>query len=56
MVHDRASKELSGKYNYPKKKGIKSECSRLMEHGSMRSCRGVDIQRLMNAKRATRAE
>src|SRR5438876_8513920 len=41
-------------YNYPKKKGIKDECSRLLEASTMKSRRGFAIQRLMNSKASTR--
>src|SRR5438874_10713693 len=43
-------------YNYPKKKGIKDECSRLLEASTMKSRRGFAIQRLMNAMRQAHAE
>src|SRR5699024_7846855 len=42
-------KNMRDKYNYPKKKGIKDECSRLLEASTMKSRRGFAIQRLMNA-------
>src|SRR5437660_2908078 len=42
-------------YNYPKKKGIKDECSRLLEASTMKSRRGFAIQRLMNAMRQAHA-
>src|SRR5438876_6756534 len=35
----------SNQYNYPKKKGIKDECSRLLEASTMKSRRGFAIQR-----------
>src|SRR5690554_7708657 len=43
-------------YNYPKKKGIKDECSRLLEASTMKSRRGFAIQRLMNAMRQAHAD
>src|SRR5437762_2981786 len=42
--------------NYPKKKGIKDECSRLLEASTMKSRRGFAIQRLMNAMRQAHAD
>src|SRR5258708_543820 len=41
---------------YPKKKGIKDECSRLLEAPTMKSRRGFAIQRLMNAMRQAHAD
>src|SRR5207237_5739616 len=41
---------------YPKKKGIKDECSRLLEASTMKSRRGFAIQRLMNAMRQAHAD
>src|SRR5256885_10418118 len=38
-----------------KKKGIKDECSRLLEASTMKSRRGFAIQRLMNAMRQAHA-
>src|SRR5205823_12248562 len=46
----------SDEYNYPKKKGIKDECSRLLEASTMKSRRGFAIQRLMNAMRQAHAD
>src|SRR5206468_863082 len=43
-------------YNYPKKKGIKDECSRLLEASTMKLRRGFAIQRLMNAMRQAHAD
>src|SRR5437867_4478265 len=40
----------------PKKKGIKDECSRLLEASTMKSRRGFAIQRLMNAMRQAHAD
>src|SRR5690554_7211621 len=39
-----------------KKKGIKDECSRLLEASTMKSRRGFPIQRLMNAMRQAHAD
>src|SRR5688572_31227915 len=39
-----------------KKKGIKDECSRLLEASTMKSRRGFAIQRLMNAMRQAHAD
>src|SRR2546430_575020 len=36
-------KDISDEYNYPKKKGIKDECSRLLEASTMKSRRGFAI-------------
>src|SRR5437867_5327157 len=33
-------KDIRDEYNYPKKKGIKDECSRLLEASTMKSRRG----------------
>src|SRR5207249_2812784 len=42
--------------SYPKKKGTKDECSRLLEASTMKSRRGFAIQRLMNAMRQAHAD
>src|SRR5699024_4487655 len=49
-------KDICDEYNYPKKKGIKDECSRLLEASTMKSRRGFAIQRLMNAMRQAHAD
>src|SRR5262249_12485466 len=49
-------KDMRDEYNYPKKKGIKDECSRLLEASTMKSRRGCAIQRLMNAMRQAHAD
>src|SRR5207247_7798747 len=49
-------KDIRDEYNYPKKKGIKDECSRLLEASTMKSRRGFAIQRLMNAMRQAQAD
>src|SRR5262249_60363989 len=43
-------------FRSPKKKGIKDECSRLLEASTMKSRRGFAIQRLMNAMRQAHAD
>src|SRR5699024_11794538 len=53
---DRPLKDIRDEYNYPKKKGIKDECSRLLEASTMKSLRGFAIQRLMNAMRQAHAD
>src|SRR5258708_24107583 len=40
-------KDIRDEYNYPKKKGIKDECSRLLEASTMKSRSGFAIQRLI---------
>src|SRR5947208_12737781 len=47
---------MRDEYNYHKKKGIKDECSRLLEASTMKSRRGFAIQRLMNAMRQAHAD
>src|SRR5699024_4268625 len=49
-------KDIRDEYNYPTKKGIKGECSRLLEASTMKSRRGFAIQRLMNAMRQAHAD
>src|SRR5690554_5796786 len=49
-------KDIRDEYNYPKKKGIMDECSRLLEASTMKSRRGFAIQRLMNAMRQAHAD
>src|SRR5207248_4932214 len=49
LAAERPLKDIRDEYNYPKKKGIKDECSRLLEASTMKSRRGFAIQRLMNA-------
>src|SRR3546814_16696228 len=52
----RPLKSILDVYNYPKQKGIKAECSRLLEAFTMKSRRGFAIQRLMNAMRQAHAD
>src|SRR5688572_24533623 len=56
MADERPLKDISDEYNYPKKKGIKDECSRLLEASTMKSRRGFAIKRLMNAMRQAHAD
>src|SRR5687767_5204873 len=51
LAAERPLKDIRDEYNYPKKKGIKDECSRLLVASTMKSRRGFAIQRLMNAMR-----
>src|SRR5437762_1315700 len=53
---ERKKRNIRDEYNYPKKKGIKDECSRLLEASTMKSRRGFAIQRLMNAMRQAHAD
>src|SRR5262249_32022528 len=48
--------QITLKQMLPKKKGIKDECSRLLEASTMKSRRGFAIQRLMNAMRQAHAD
>src|SRR5439155_20680691 len=50
---ERHLKDIRDEYNYPTKKGIKDDCSRLLETSTMKSRRGFAIHRLMNAMRQT---
>src|SRR5437870_13817282 len=45
LAAERPLKDSRDEYNYPKKKGIKDESSRLLEASTMRSRRGFAIQR-----------
>src|SRR5207247_1875394 len=56
LAAQRHLKDIRDEYNYPKKKGIKDECSRLLEASTMKSRRGFAIQRLMNAMRQAHAD
>src|SRR5207244_13167778 len=51
LAAERPLKDIRDEYNYPKKKGIKDECSRFLEASTMKSRRGFAIQRLMNVIR-----
>src|SRR5438309_7234005 len=41
LAAERPLKDIRDEYNYPKKKGIKDECSRLLEASTMKSRRGL---------------
>src|SRR5689334_15958102 len=56
LAAERPLKDIRDEYNYPKKKGIKDECSSLLEASTMKSRRGFAIQRLMNAMRQAHAD
>src|SRR2546427_7009114 len=56
LAAERPLKDIRDEYNCPKKKGIKDECSRLLEASTMKSRRGFAIQRLMNAMRQAHAD
>src|SRR5690625_6741039 len=56
MAVERSLNVIRYEYNYPKKKGMKDECSRLLEASTMKSRRGFAIQRLMNAMRQAHAD
>src|SRR2546430_420410 len=56
LAAERPLKDIRDEYNYPKKKGIKEECSRLLEGATTKLRRGVAIQRLMNAMRHAHAD
>src|SRR2546430_15617912 len=49
-------KDTRDEYNYPKKKGIKDECSRLLEASTKKPRRGFAMQRFMNAIRQAHAD
>src|SRR5256712_10926247 len=56
LAAERHLKDIRDEYNYPKNKGIKDECSRLLEASTMKSRKGFAIQRLMNAMRQAHAD
>src|SRR5205085_849929 len=56
LAAERRLKEIRDESHYPKKKGVKDECSRLLEASTMKSRRGFAIQRLMNAMRQAHAD
>src|SRR2546426_10444260 len=56
LATERPLKDIRDEYNCPKKKGIKDECSRLLEASTMKSCKGDAIQRLLNAMRQSHAD
>src|SRR5260370_3327160 len=45
LAAERPLKDIRDEYNYPKNKGIKDECSRLLEASTMKSRKGFAIQR-----------
>src|SRR5205809_340702 len=47
LAAERPLEDIHDQYNYPKKKGFKDECSRLLEASTMKSCRGFAILGLM---------
>src|SRR5256885_626695 len=44
LAAERALKDIRDEYNYPRKKGIKDECSRLLEASTMKSRKGFSIK------------
>src|SRR5690606_36578537 len=56
LAAERPLKDIRDEYNYPKKKGSKDECSRLLEDSIMKSRRGFAMQRLMNVMRQAHAD
>src|SRR5688572_27877700 len=56
MAVVRTLKDMRDKNINPTKKGIKDECSRLLEASTIKSRRGFAIQRLMNAMRQAHAD
>src|SRR5947199_8468469 len=56
LAAERPLKDIRDEYNYPKKKGRKDECSRLLEAATMTSRRGLAIHRVMNAMRQAHAD
>lgn len=56
LVSKRPLKSIRDDYNYAKAKGIKDECSKILEESTMKSRRGFTVQRLMNAMRTAHTE
>src|SRR5258707_13093348 len=56
LAAERPLKDIRDEYNVPIKKGIKDECSILLEPATMKSRRGFAIQRLMNGMREACAD
>src|SRR5262249_39105410 len=56
LAAERPLKDIRDVHNYPKKKRIKDECSRLLEASTMQARRDYDIQRLMNGMRKAHAD
>src|SRR5262245_62200697 len=46
LAAERPLKDIRDEYNYPKEKGIKDECARLLEAWTMKSRRGFAIQQI----------
>src|SRR5256885_303827 len=49
LAAERPLKNIRDEYNYPKKKGIKDECSRLLEASTMKSFFFLTIRRPRNS-------
>ena len=56
LVSKRPLKHIRADYNYAKAKGIKDECSKMLEESTMKSRRGFTVQRLMNAMRQAHSD
>src|SRR3989454_11206668 len=56
LAAERPLKDIRDEYNCPKKKGIKHECSRMLEASTMKPRRSFSIQRLRNAMRQAHAD
>src|SRR2546428_12130952 len=56
LAAERPLKDIRDEYKYPKKKGIKDGCSRLLEDTTRKSRRGVAIQRVSNAMPQAQAD
>src|SRR5256884_93741 len=56
LAAERPLQDIRDEYNYPKKKGIKDECSRLLEASTMKSLIFFYIQRSLNAMRYSPAD
>src|SRR5437588_569002 len=53
LAAERPLKDIRDEYNYPKKKGIKDECSRLLEASTMKSRRGFFFLLIRRPPRST---
>src|SRR5690625_7173857 len=56
LAAERPLNDIRDEYNYPKKKDIKDECSRLLDASTIKSRRVVAIQHLMSAMQQPHAE
>ncbi|ACY07186.1 A [Escherichia phage G4] len=56
LVSNRPLKDIRADYNYAKAKGVKDECSKILEESTMKSRRGFIVQRLMNAMRTAHSQ